>query len=143
MSIEDLKIGIFRLVSIAEENCDEKWFREMDAVGVELTNALDELEQYRKTGLTSQMVKDLIKSEKAAHKVALENAHALDEAEQYKLALFAVLRAHSMEVAMEQGLSTDGHSMLAVKIMKSVLEKCNYETLKVLYDEALAKMGGK
>lgn len=41
--------------------------------------ALSELRQYRETGLTPQMVKDLIKSEKAAHKAALENAHKLDE----------------------------------------------------------------
>lgn len=31
---------------------------------------LSELQQYRETGLTPQMVKDLIKSEKAAHKVS-------------------------------------------------------------------------
>lgn len=38
-----------------------------------------ELKEYRDMGLTPQMVKDLIKSEKAAHKAALENAHIVDE----------------------------------------------------------------
>lgn len=41
--------------------------------------ALSELRQYRDTGLTPQMAKDLIQSEKAAHKAALENAHKVDE----------------------------------------------------------------
>ena len=47
MSIEDLKIKIFQFVSIAEENFDREWFREMDEAGVELTNALDEMERYK------------------------------------------------------------------------------------------------
>ena len=38
-----------------------------------------ELQLYHETGLTPQMVKDLIKSEKEAHKVALENAQIVDE----------------------------------------------------------------
>ena len=67
----------------------------------------------------------------------------LNEAEQYKLALFAVIRSNSMETAMEQGLSMTMHSMLTVKIIQQVIEKCNFGALKVLYDEALAKMGGK
>jgi hypothetical protein len=41
--------------------------------------ALEEIQQYRETGLTPQMVKDLTKSEKEAHKAALENAHVVDE----------------------------------------------------------------
>lgn len=44
-----------------------------------VVQALSELRKYRETGLTPQMVKDLIQSEKKAHKVALENAHKLDE----------------------------------------------------------------
>lgn len=41
--------------------------------------ALEEIQQYRAIGLTPQMVKDLIASEKKAHKIALENTHLLDE----------------------------------------------------------------
>lgn len=44
-----------------------------------VVQALSELRKYRETGLTPQMVIDLIQSEKKAHKVALENAHKLDE----------------------------------------------------------------
>lgn len=44
-----------------------------------VVQALSELRKYRETGLTPHMVKDLIQSEKKAHKVALENAHKLDE----------------------------------------------------------------
>lgn len=44
-----------------------------------VVQALLELRKYRETGLTPQMVIDLIQSEKKAHKVALENAHKLDE----------------------------------------------------------------
>lgn len=40
--------------------------------------ALEEIQQYRAIGLTPQMVLDLIKSEKQAHKIALENADKLD-----------------------------------------------------------------
>jgi len=41
--------------------------------------ALEEVEQYRATGLTPSMVHDLIKSCKAHEKNALENAHIVDE----------------------------------------------------------------
>ena len=41
--------------------------------------ALEEIQQYRAIGLTPTMVKDLIASEKKAHKAALENAHLLDD----------------------------------------------------------------
>lgn len=44
-----------------------------------VVQALSELRKYRETGLTPQMVIDLIQSEKKAHKAALENAHKLDE----------------------------------------------------------------
>lgn len=52
-----------------------------------VVQALLELRKYRETGLTPQMVIDLIQSEKKAHKVALENAHKLDEVEALKSAL--------------------------------------------------------
>lgn len=42
-------------------------------------NALEEIQQYHEIGLTPQMVKDLIKSEKQAHKDAVHNAELLDE----------------------------------------------------------------
>lgn len=41
--------------------------------------ALEEIQQYRKSGLTPQMANDLIKSEKQAHKDALKNAELVDE----------------------------------------------------------------
>lgn len=41
--------------------------------------ALEEIQQYRAIGLAPKMVKDLIKSEKQAHKDAVHNAELLDE----------------------------------------------------------------
>ena len=45
----------------------------------EAIKALEEIQQYRKSGLTPQMANDLIKSEKQAHKDALKNAELVDE----------------------------------------------------------------
>lgn len=106
MSIEELKDAVSELVCMVEDSTTREHFEELDSMGVEIINALE-------------------------------------EAEQYKLALFAVIRSHSMETALEQGLSMTMHSMLAVKIMEQVIEKCDFGALKILYDEALAKMGGK
>ena len=47
MSIEDLELKVFQFVSIAEENCNEEWFKELDEAGVELIDALRELKRYK------------------------------------------------------------------------------------------------
>lgn len=44
-----------------------------------ISEGLKELQKYKETGLTPQMINDLIKSEKQAHKDALANAEKLDE----------------------------------------------------------------
>ena len=67
----------------------------------------------------------------------------LNEAEQYKLALFAVIRNPQL---MSCGMPIEEVNMLVVKTMEKVLSKCDFESLKRNYAEAekaLAKMGGK
>lgn len=52
-------------------------------------SALEEIQQYRATGLTPSMIEDLKKSEKRAHKVAIKNAMELEKLENRK---FPILR---------------------------------------------------
>ena len=65
-----------------EIHCDDSCMYGKNQCAFEMAiTALTEIQQYRAIGLTPTMVKDLISSEKKAHKVALENAHIVDEYE--------------------------------------------------------------
>ena len=44
----------------------------------QLAEWLEELKEYRKTNLNPSMIKDLVRSEKKAHRIALENAEKID-----------------------------------------------------------------
>ena len=68
----------------------------------------------------------------------------LNEAEQYKLALFGVIRnSKVMPVGIAQGRSMEEINAMSLKTMEEIIGMCNFEALKQMYDDALAKMGGK
>jgi hypothetical protein len=71
----------------------------------------------------------------------------LNEAEQYKLALFGVIRnSKVMPVGLAQGRSMEEINAMALKTMEEVLKMCDFDKMKQFYSEAesaLAKMGGK
>ena len=71
-------------MTIDETIEDLKYDNEIDmyihAIAPEIAEWLEELKAYKETGLTSSMVKDLIKSKKQAHKDAVHNAFLVDEA---------------------------------------------------------------
>lgn len=62
MTVDDMKNIVITFVNIAEEQLDEKSFREMDNAGVEILKALDELEQYEAIG-TVKIFETVIKSQ--------------------------------------------------------------------------------
>lgn len=61
-------------------NIDEIIQYEMEKANAhaEISLLLKELKEYRETNLTPLMIKDLLKSEKRAHKMALEAAEKID-----------------------------------------------------------------
>ena len=54
MTVEDMKNAVCTFVNIAEEYVEPKGFEELDSNGVEILNALSELEQYRAIGTVSE-----------------------------------------------------------------------------------------
>ena len=62
MTVEDMKNIVITFVNIAEEQLEEKSFREMDNAGVEILKALGELEQYEAIG-TVKVFETVIKSQ--------------------------------------------------------------------------------
>ena len=70
----------------------------------------------------------------------------LNEAEQYKLALFGVIRnSKVMPVGLAQGRSMEEINAMSLKTMEEVLKMCDFDKMKQSYseaEEALAKMGG-
>lgn len=67
----------------------------------------------------------------------------LNEAEQYKLALFAVIRNPQL---MSCGKPVEEVNMIVVKAMENIMSMLDYEKIQKCYSkakEALAKMGGK
>lgn len=70
-------IGVYKTAVEACKNIDvEDYNPTLDKVTIKF---LEELQQYRATGLTPTMIEDLKKGINNAHKAALENAHLLDE----------------------------------------------------------------
>lgn len=71
----------------------------------------------------------------------------LNEVEQYKLALFGVIRnSKVMPVGLAQGRSMEEINAMSLKTMEEVLKMCDFDKMKQFYseaEEALAKMGGK
>lgn len=62
MTVDDMKNIVITFVNIAEEQLEEKSFREMDDAGTEILKALDELEQYEAIG-TVKVFETVIKSQ--------------------------------------------------------------------------------
>ena len=75
---ENEAIAKFKRTSVLWESATNTEMVEAVKVAIQ---ALEEIQEYRALGIsmTPQMIKDLIKSEKKAHKIALENASMLDE----------------------------------------------------------------
>lgn len=70
-------IGVYKTTVEACKNIDGEYYNPtLDKVTIKF---LEELQQYRATGLTPTMIEDLKKGINKAHKAALENAHLLDE----------------------------------------------------------------
>lgn len=57
MTVEDLKNAVITFVNIAEEEVVSNEFKELDNNGVEILNALSELEQYRAIGTVEELRK--------------------------------------------------------------------------------------
>ena len=55
MTVEDMKNAVITFVNIAEEEVISKEFEELDNNGVEILNALSELEQYRAIGTVDEL----------------------------------------------------------------------------------------
>ena len=70
-----------------------------------------------------------------------------NEAEQYKLALFGIVRnSKMMPVGIKQGRSMEEINVMSLKTMEEIMGMSNFDALAQIYrdaEEALAKMGGK
>jgi len=79
MLIKGFSVNHATYEAFAEDGKGYPTFNTMREFAEACKYALEEVEQYRVTGLTPSMVKDLIKSCQKHHKNALENAHIVDE----------------------------------------------------------------
>lgn len=67
-----------------------------------------------------------------------------DLAEKYKLALFAIVRNSKVcPKGIELGKSMDEINVMSIEVVREILEMCDFESLKRMWDAAEAKMTKK